>query len=44
MKANTSSAIYVWTVIAALIVLAIINNVSALEPLKDQISGKSGWF
>ncbi|MFA0084441.1 hypothetical protein BCU66_023035 [Vibrio sp. 10N.286.49.B1] len=33
-----------FTVVAVLVALAMINNVSALNPLKEQINGKSGWF
>ncbi|WP_367989836.1 hypothetical protein AB2S62_21750 [Vibrio sp. NTOU-M3] len=32
------------TVLATLIIIALINNVSMLEALKEQINGKSGWF
>ncbi|WP_428750700.1 hypothetical protein [Vibrio cionasavignyae] len=32
------------TVVAVLIALAVINNVSALTPLKEQVNGDSGWF
>ncbi|WP_286036697.1 hypothetical protein [Vibrio sp. SCSIO 43133] len=32
------------TVFAVLVALAIINNVSALKPLKQQVNGDSGWF
>ncbi|HGS4979232.1 TPA: hypothetical protein ACMDQU_003665 [Vibrio parahaemolyticus] len=44
MKINTGDSVFVWTVIATVILLAVINNIKALEPLKDQVNGKKGWF
>lgn len=41
MKINKTMA---WTVLATLVVLAVINNVSGLSQLKKQISGDTGWF
>jgi len=32
------------TAAVTLAVLAVINNVSALEPVRDLVSGKDGWF
>ncbi|WP_428751204.1 hypothetical protein [Vibrio cionasavignyae] len=32
------------TILFALIVIAAINNVGALQPLKEQINGDKGWF
>ncbi len=32
------------TVVVALVVIAVISNVDALEKVKDTIFGKSGWF
>ncbi|CAH1526266.1 MULTISPECIES: hypothetical protein [Vibrio harveyi group] len=33
-----------WTAVIVLFMLAVINNVGALESLKKQINGDSGWF
>ncbi|EPF2931080.1 hypothetical protein ACVV7M_002574 [Vibrio vulnificus] len=33
-----------FTVVVALVIIAIINNVAPLEPLKKQLNGNSGWF
>ncbi|WP_255898227.1 hypothetical protein [Vibrio campbellii] len=32
------------TILGTLIVIAIINNIGALEPVKDQLNGRRGWF
>lgn len=32
------------TVLVTLVVIALINNVSMLNMLKEQINGKSSWF
>ncbi|GMQ45362.1 hypothetical protein ACPV5O_11435 [Vibrio maritimus] len=32
------------TIVVMLIALAVINNVGALKPIKEQINGNSGWF
>lgn len=32
------------TVAWALVTLAVINNVSALDPIKKQLNGDTGWF
>lgn len=42
MKASHKAMLI--TVILMLSVLAVINNVGALKPLKEQINGNSGWF
>ncbi|MEZ8391708.1 hypothetical protein AB6C53_20735 [Vibrio splendidus] len=42
MKASHKAMLI--TVILVLLALAVINNVGALKPLKEQINGNSGWF
>ncbi len=42
MKASHKTMLI--TVFLMLLALAVINNVGALKPLKEQINGNSGWF
>lgn len=45
MKLNKSTLIPMLTTAAITVaILAIINNVSALEGVKDSVNGNTGWF
>ncbi|CAH0542933.1 MULTISPECIES: hypothetical protein [Vibrio] len=41
---SKSNKTMLMTVLATLLVIAVINNISTLQSLKEVISGDSGWF
>ncbi|WP_301339256.1 hypothetical protein [Vibrio jasicida] len=42
MKASHKTMLI--TIVVMLLALAVINNVGALKPIKEQLNGNAGWF